>query len=143
VRLLTLFASSVLSFAVAACGIGVGRTFEPGVEHVPGPGIFLIRVVPADAIDTRQIKFTAYGDETVLSQSRRGDERFLSGLDLPSTLRVLVDGRVCAGSIDMVSDMEYDGTLTIGDATCELRLDLAHRAGTIDHALEDDGPIAS
>jgi len=43
----------------------------------------------------------------------------------------------------MVSDMEYDGTLTIEGDACELRLDLVHRAGTVDHQLEDGGPVAS
>ena len=75
--------------------------------------------------------------------SHRGQDRFLSGLDLPSTLRAHVDGLECEGSIEMITDMEYDGTLTIEGARCDLWLDLAHRPETIDHQLEDDGPMAS
>jgi hypothetical protein len=129
--------------AVTACGTGIGQTFEPGVEHIPGPGFFLIRVVPADAIDDRGISFTGNGDRTVLFHSHRGQDRFLSGLDLPSTLRAQVDGLDCSGSIDIVSDLEYDGTLTIDGDTCELRLDLVHRTETVDHQLEDGAPVAS
>lgn len=128
--------------ATTGCG-SIGRTFEPGDEQVPGPGYFLIRVVPAEAIDTRQIEFSGYGDRTVLFLSHRGEERFLSGTDLPSTLRAHVDGHECSGAIEMFTDVEYDGTLTIDGVTCELRLDVSHPAGTVDHQLEDDGPVAS
>lgn len=136
-------ACAIALVAVTACGTGIGQTFEPGVEHIPGPGFFLIRVVPADAIDDRRISFTGNGDRTVLFHSHRGQDRFLSGLDLPATLRATVDGLECSGSIEMVSDLEYDGTLTIEGDACELRLDLVHRTGTVDHQLEDGGPVAS
>ena len=136
-------ACAIALVAVTACGTGIGQTFEPGVEHIPGPGFFLIRVVPAEAIDDRRISFTGIGDTTVLFHSHRGQDRFLSGLDLPATLRATVDGLECSGSIEMVSDMEYDGTLTIEGDACELRLDLVHRTGTVDHQLEDGGPVAS
>jgi hypothetical protein len=126
---------------LAGCNAIVGRTFEPGVEHIPGPANFLIRVEPPDAVD--RVAFTGYGDRVVLFAASRGDERYLLGSDLPSILRARVDGRACVGSIEMVSDIEYDGTLTISDADCELRLDLAHRVGAIDHALVDEGPVAS
>jgi hypothetical protein len=43
----------------------------------------------------------------------------------------------------MVSDLEHDGTLTIKGDACELRLDLVHRTETVDHQLEDGGPVAS
>jgi len=128
-------------FALAGCDAIADRTFEPGVEHVPGPANFLIRIEPPDAAD--RVAFTGYGDSVVLFAASRGDERYLLGSDLPSTLRARVDGRECVGSIEMVSDIEYDGTLTISAAECELRLDLAHRVGTVDHALVDDGPVAS
>ena len=126
---------------LAGCEAIVGQTFEPGVEHIPGPGNFLIRIEPPNAVD--RVSFSAYGDNVVLFAASRGDERYLSGTDLPSTLRARVDGRDCAGSIVMVSDVEYDGTLTITDSGCELSLDLAHRPGTIDHGLEGEGPVAS
>jgi hypothetical protein len=64
-------------------------------------------------------------------------------VDLPSTLRAHVDGLDCTGSIEMVSDLEHDGTLTIKGDACELRLDLVHRTETVDHQLEDCGPVAS
>jgi hypothetical protein len=127
---------------LSGCQAIVGQTFEPGVEHIPGPGNFLIRVEPPDAVD--RVSFTAYeGGNVVLFSASRGDERYLSGTDLPATLRARVDGRDCAGSIVMVSDVEYDGTLTISGSDCELRLDLAHRPGMVDHMLESEGPVAS
>lgn len=132
----------VLTVALlAGCDQIVGRTFEPGVEHVPGPANFLIRIVPPEAVD--RVAFAGYGDRVVLFAARRGDERYLLGSDLPSTLRARVDGRDCVGSIVMVTDIEYDGTLTISADGCELRLDLAHGVGALDHALVDDGPVAS
>ncbi|HET8784741.1 MAG TPA: hypothetical protein VFM38_03840 [Candidatus Limnocylindrales bacterium] len=130
-------------FVASACGTGIGATFEPGVEHVPGPGSFVVKVVPGDAVDDRRIRFSAYGDHTVLFVAHRGDDRYLLGGDLPSTLRAHVDGADCSGSVDLVSDMESDATLTIDGQRCDLRLDLSHRAGTVDHMLEDDGPMAS
>ena len=142
-RVLGALAVAVGIVTVVGCGTGIGRTFEPGVEHVPGPGYFLVRIVPADAIDTRHITLAGNGDRTILFLSHRGDERFLSGVDLPSTLRAHVDGRECSGSIEIASDVEYDGTLTIDGDACALRLDLAHRPETVDHQLEDDGPMAS
>jgi hypothetical protein len=138
-----LVASMVGLVVLAGCGTGVGTTFEPGVEHIPGPGTFLVKVVPGDAIDDRRIRLSAYGDHTVLFRAHRGDDRYLIGTDLPSTLRAHVDDSDCSGSIDLVSDIEYDTTLTIDGEGCELRLDASHRTGAIDHQLEDDGPMAS
>jgi hypothetical protein len=132
---------AVTTFALSACRAGIGQTFEPGAEHVPGPANFLIRVEPPDAIG--RVAFTEHGDKVVLFKASRGEERFLLGTDLPSTLRARVDGRECTGSIEMVSDIEYDGTLTINASDCELHLDLAHRAGAANHGLVDDGPIPS
>ena len=132
--------SVLAAFLLSGCGVSVGRTFEPGVEHIPGPANFLIRVEPPDAID--RVAFTGYGGNVVLFAASRGEDRFLLGTDLPSNLRARVDGRDCAGSIAMVSDIEYDGTLTITAADCELHLDLAHRTGDVDHGLMDDGPVA-
>ena len=113
------------------------------MERVPGPGSFVVKVVPGEAIDTQQVRFSAYGDRTVLFASHRGEDRFLTGVDLPSTLRAHVDGRDCEGSIDLVTDIEADATLTIDDDGCELRLDLRHPTGAVDHHLDDDEPIAS
>jgi hypothetical protein len=138
-----MLAAVVGLFAIPACGTGIGQTSEPGVEHIPGPGFFVIRVVPGDAIDARRIEFPAYGDRTVKFPGRNGADRYLTGISLPATLTAVVDGQQCVGSIAILSDVEYDGTLTIDGPGCELRLDLAHRAGTIDHHLEDDGPIRS
>ena len=128
---------------VSACASGIGATFEPGVEHLPGPGSFVVKVVPGAAVDDRRIRFSAYGDHTALFVAHRGNDRYLIGTDLPSTLRAHVDGADCSGSIDLVSDMESDATLTIDGERCDLTLDLSHPAGAIEHLLEDDGPIAS
>ena len=138
-----LAASMVGLVVLAGCGTGIGATFEPGVEHIPGPGTFLVKVVPGDAVDDRRIRLSAYGDHTILFLAHRGIDRYLSGVDLPSTLRAHVDGADCSGSIDLASDMEYDATLTIDGDRCDLKLDLSHRTGTIDHRLEDEGPMAS
>ena len=121
-----------------------GATFEEGVEHIPGPGNFVVRVEPSEAIDERSIVFTAYEDHpTVLFRARRAEHGFLSGLDLPSTLRASVDGIPCAGSMELVSDMEADGTLRVDADSCALALDLQHRTGAIEHHLEELGPVAS
>jgi hypothetical protein len=125
----------------SGCATGIGQTFEPGVEHVPGPANFVIRILPPEVAD--RVSFTGYGDRVVLFSASRGTERFLLGTDLPSALRARVDGRDCSGSIEMVSDMEYDGTLTIQGVDCDLRLDQAHRVGVVDHRLQDNGPVAS
>lgn len=135
------FVGVLAVFVLASCEAIAVRTFEPGVEHVPGPANFLIRIEPPDAAD--RVAFSGYGDNLVLFAASRGAEHYLLGNDLPSTLRARVEGRDCAGSIAMVSDVEYDGTLTVTASDCELRLDLAHPVGSIDHGLEDDGPVAS
>ena len=138
-----LVASMVGLVVLAGCDTGIGATFEPGVEHIPGPGTFVVKVVPGRALDDRRIRLSAYGDHTVLFVAHRGDDRYLIGMDLPSTLRAHVDDSDCSGSIDLVSDIEYDTTLTIDGEGCELRLDASHRTGAIDHHLQDDGPMAS
>jgi hypothetical protein len=113
----------------------------PVVEHLPGPASFLIRVMPPDALD--RVAFAGYGDRVVLFAASRGEDRYLHGTDLPSTLRARVDGRDCIGSIEMTSGVEYDGTLAIDPTGCSLRLDEAHPLGAVDHGLSDDGPVAS
>jgi hypothetical protein len=140
---LLLGAFAVGVFVVAGCRTGIGATFEPGVEQIPGPGNFLVKVIPRDTVENRRIRFSGYGDHTIVFVAHRGEDRYLSGVDLPSTLRAHVDGMDCSGSIDLLSDMEYDANLTIDRESCELRLVLTHRAGTIDHRLEDDGPMPS
>jgi hypothetical protein len=125
---------------LGAAGRWSARHSGPASSTSPGPANFVIRVEPPDAVD--RVAFAGYGDRVVLFAASRGDDRFLLGTDLPSTLRARVDGRDCAGSIEMVSDIEYDGTLTISASGCELHLDLAHRAGAVDHLLADDGPVA-
>lgn len=117
------FALVVAVLVLGGCSARPGPTFEPGVEQLPGPGYFLIRIVPAVAIDTRRIALAGDGHKTVLFLSHRRDDRFLSGTNLPSTLRAQVDGRECVGSIEIATDIEFDGTLTIKSDGCELRLD--------------------
>ena len=128
---------------LVGCGSGVGATFEQGVEAIPGPGHLVIRIDPPEMIDERSIRLSGYGDRIVLFRASRGEDRFLVGLDLPSTVRAYVDGRECAGEIQMLSGIEYDGTLTIEHDACELRSDLAHPEGAIDHHFVDDSPVAS
>lgn len=134
------------AMAVVGCGSALpGATFQEGVELVPGPGFLLIRVDPPDAVGSRQIEVR--GDEPdsrmVLFASHRGADRFVSGLALPSTLTAWVDGLRCEGSIDVFTDVEYDATLTIDVDTCSLVVTLTHRPGTVDHRLEEDGPVSS
>jgi hypothetical protein len=125
----------VLTAAVLA---GCGAT---GVEQIPGPASFLIRVEPPDAVD--RVAFAGYGDTVVLFAASRGEERYLLGSDLPSTLRARVDGQDCLGTIEMASGVEYDGTLALDATGCSLRLDESHPLGAVDHGLSDDGPVAS
>ena len=122
---------------VAGCG-EAARTFEDGVEHLPGPASFVVRIDPGAAADTSQIEFTAYDDEPMRAFSaRRGVERYFAGTTLPSTLQARVDGAACRGSIELLEDLEADATLTIAADGCQLRLDLVHRSGSIDHQLQD------
>jgi hypothetical protein len=128
--------------ALALVAVSACASFEPEArELIPSPANFLIRIVPPTAVD--RVSFAAYGDNVVLFAAHRGDDRYLLGTDLPSTLRARVDGRDCTGSIEMVSGAEYDGTLTIDGGSCALRLDATHPADAVDHRLEDDGPVAS
>lgn len=134
--------------AIAAIGCGSalpGATFQEGVELIPGPGILLIRVEPPEAVGSREIEVR--GDEEdsrmVLFPSQRGADRFLSGVALPSTLTAWVDGLRCDGSIDVFTDVEYDATLRIDADSCFLTVTLTHRPGTVEHRLEEDGPVSS
>jgi len=132
---------SAMAFAVSGCIGEAGRTFEPGVEHLPAPASLVVRLEPPGALDDRQIVLTSYDDQpTVVFPSQRGADRFLSGTTLPSTLIAWVDGARCAGSIELLSEMEVDATLTIDRNTCSLLLDLRHRMGAIEHGLEDIVP---
>ena len=116
-----------------------GRTFEPGVEHLPGPASYVVAVEPPQAADA---KIELLMDETVtrMFPAERGEARYLTGISLPSTLTARVDGRPCEGSIAIGEDLEADATLSVMADGCELRLDLLHRMGTIDHKLQDSGP---
>lgn len=47
---------------VAGCG-EAARTFVDGVEDLPGPASFVVRIDPGAAADTLQIEFTASSDD--------------------------------------------------------------------------------
>lgn len=127
----------IVAVIVAGCA-EAGRTFEDGVEHLPGPASFVVRIDPPAAADTSLIEFTAYDDEsTPTFPARRGVERFITGTTLPSTLQARVEGAACQGSIELLEDLEADVTLTVTADGCGLRLDLLHRPGSIDHQLQD------
>lgn len=124
---------------VAGCG-EAARTFEDGVERLPGPASFVVRIDPPAAADMSRIEFTACDDAPAhVFPARRGVERYLTGTTLPSTLKARVDGPACDGSIGLQEDLEADATLTVTAEGCTLLLDLLHRPGSIDHHLED-GP---
>jgi hypothetical protein len=127
-----------LAGAVFACAMP-GQTFEPGVEHLPGPAAYVVAVEPPQAADA---KIELLMGETVTRNfpAERGEARYLTGISLPSTLTARVDGRPCGGSILIGEDLEADATLSVTADGCELRLDLLHRMGSIDHKLEDRGP---
>lgn len=124
--------------AVAACAMP-GLTFEPGVEHLPGPASYVVTVEPPAAVDA---KIELLMDETVtrMFPAERGEARYLTGISLPSTLTARVDGRPCDGAIIIGEDLEADATLSVKVDGCDLRLDLLHHTGTIDHKLEDSAP---
>jgi hypothetical protein len=134
--------AGVASTALLGCAAySPSATFQDGVELVPGPAHFVIRIEPPEA--SPRVAFSGYGDTVVLFAASHGDERYLLGTDLPSTLQARVDGHDCTGSIEMVTDMEYDGTLRIDRDTCSLTLDRSHPTGAVEHDLVDDGPVAS
>jgi hypothetical protein len=124
--------------AVAACAMP-GRTFEPGVEHLPGPASYVVAVEPPDSADAN-IELLMDDTVTRMFPAERGEARYLTGISLPSTLTARVDGRPCDGAIVIGEDLEADATLSVMTEGCTLRLDLLHRAGTIDHSLEDGVP---
>jgi hypothetical protein len=124
--------------AVAACAVP-GATFEQGVEHVPGPASYVVAVEPPAAVDAA-IELLMGETVTRMFPARRGEARYLTGLSLPSTLTARVDGRPCDGAIVIGEDLEADATLSVMADGCDLRLDLLHRTGTIDHHLEDSAP---
>jgi hypothetical protein len=130
---------------VAGCAGSAPRaTFQEGVELVPGPGYLLIRIEPPDAAATRQIRVMSGVDgRVVLFASHEGKDRYVSGMALPSTVTVWVDGNRCDGSLDVISEVEYDMTLKIDEIDCSLTFDRSHPPGAINHVLEDDGPVAS
>jgi hypothetical protein len=123
------------------CGTGMGRTFEPGKEYVPGPAILVVRVVPPEARDTRRIELSTADGSVKAFRSHAGEDRFLTGVTLPSTLNASVDGVRCDGSMPVSGDIEYDATLRIDASGCSLQLDRSHPPDAIDHALQDDDPL--
>ncbi len=126
-----------LAVLVGGCG-EAARTFEPGVEHLPGPSSFVVRIEPTAAADRSAITFTAYDGAVIETfPARRDEARYALGTTFPSTLRAQVDGVDCDGAIDLPENTEADATLTIEATGCDLRLDLLHRYGTIEHGLED------
>ena len=101
--------------------------------------MYVVTLDPPEAADAR---IELLMDETVtrVFPAERGEARYLTGISLPSTLTARVDGMPCAGAIVIGEDQEADATLTVLADRCELRLDLLHRAGTIDHELQDSPP---
>jgi hypothetical protein len=124
--------------AVAACAMP-GATFEPGVEQVPGPAFCVVAVEPPQAADAK-IELLMDGTVTRMFPAERGEARYLTGLSLPSTLTARVEGRECDGAIVIGENLEADATLSVTVEGCDLRLDLLHRIGTIDHKLDDSAP---
>jgi hypothetical protein len=124
--------------AIAACAMP-GRTFEEGVEHLPGSASYVVAVEPVAATDA---KIELLMDETVtrMFPAEHGEARYLTGIGLPSTLTARVAGRLCGGAIVIGENLEADATLSVRADGCDLRLDLLHRTGTIDHKLEDSVP---
>lgn len=127
-----------LAGAMAACALP-GRTFEPGVEHLPGPASYVVTVDPPEAADAK-VELLMGETVTRMFPAERGELRYLTGISLPSTLTARVDGRPCHGAIVIGEDLEADATLSVMVDGCDLRLDLLHRTGTVDHKLEDSVP---
>jgi hypothetical protein len=121
--------------ALAGCAIPA-QTFEQGVEHLSGPASYVVTIEPPAAIEAN---IELLMDETVTHTfpAKRGGARYLIGTSLPATLRARIGNRACDGAIVIAEDMEADATLSVEADGCDLRLDLLHRTGTIDHMLED------
>ena len=125
-----------LAVLVGGCG-EAARTFEPGVEHLPGPASVVVRIEPAAAATTSLIELLTDDGSIRTFPGRRDDARYLSGTALPATIRAQVDEAPCTGEIDLIEDFQEDATLTVTPEGCDLRLDLQHPTGSIDHGLDD------
>jgi hypothetical protein len=131
-------AAFVCSFSLlAACVPGFAdRTFEPGVEHLPGSAWYLILIEPDEAVEGRDIVIRRDGEDLtrvadLLSTRDRaanhgsvletdGTRRFVSGITLPMVLSAAVDGVPCAGVLELVVGRETDATLSIDTQGCSL-----------------------
>lgn len=140
--------------SITGCGPALAdRTFEPGVEHLPGPAWYLIHIQPDDAVDGRDIALRRDGEDLVrvsdLLHTRDraanhgsvlmtdGSRRFVSGIALPMVLSVEVDGVPCVGVLELVVGRETDATLTIDADGCSLRRDRVHPPEVVDHGLRE------
>jgi hypothetical protein len=131
------------AIASGACRLGIGATTEPGRERLPGPASVVIRVMPPELRDLRRIVVLRDDGRMILLPSHADGDRFLSGTTLPAMVSAPVDGNGCAGGIDVRSDLEYDLTLQIDEASCSLVLERSHPSNAIDHRLVDDAPAPS
>ena len=129
------------------------RTFEPGVEHLPGPAWYLVRIEPDEAVEGRDIVILGDGEEVfrvadLLRSTDRaenhgnvlmtdGSRRFVDGISLPVVLSAAVDGVPCAGVLELVVDRETDATLSIDGDGCTLRRDRVHPPEVVDHGLRE------
>ncbi len=99
-----------------------GRTFVPGVEEQPGPGVAQLVGDPANALERIVISIVnAQGEEA----SPLTDKTFAAGdtidarwWSLPGAYGIRVNGLDCAGTIRFESDRQTNVVLRLSSDTC-------------------------
>jgi hypothetical protein len=125
--------------AVAGCAPAFrDRTFEPGVEHHPGPSAVILRILPAQTTDGGRIAlFMDDGHQMHTFLATDGQDRYVTTTTLPARIVVTVDGSPCGEPILLGGSQEVDATLTVGAGSCAVVIDQVHPYGAVDHRLED------
>jgi hypothetical protein len=120
----TVTAVSFAALVLASCGLvpqpGAATTFEPGVEHLPAPGLLSITGDPKNAARDLTIEYMDASGEVF----DRGERVRAGGLiqariwSNPGGYRVVVNGEACDGSVEIVGDKVTAVTLHYDGAEC-------------------------
>lgn len=117
-------AAALAALVLASCSLlpqpEAARTFEPGVEHLPAPGLLSITGDPKNAPRDLTIEYMD-ADGEVFGRGERvpaGGLIEASTWGNPGDYRIVVNDEVCDGSVEIVGDQMTKVTVHFGGAEC-------------------------
>jgi hypothetical protein len=126
---------AILGTAAMACDPAVGRTFEPGVEHLPTPGSIHVEGRPRTAERPLTVRFVGSdGERSAVAEAFAvGDVVRIDRTDFPGIHALTVNGVACDGPFAIEAQQETDLILRITRDGCETIVERTHDEAAVVH----------